>query len=101
MPLLILFKGHPGCGKSTVATALAKALRCPLIDKDDARDCLWSFESQYNADFNSVCYDIMLKVIETQLRIGLDCCVDSPLAHKWLYDRLEALAAKVGCMLIF
>ncbi len=38
--VLILFKGHPGVGKSTVAQALALRLQCPLIDKDDARDCL-------------------------------------------------------------
>ena len=38
--ILILFKGHPGVGKSTVAQALASRLQCPLIDKDDARDCL-------------------------------------------------------------
>ena len=38
--LLILFKGHPGVGKSTVAKALAVRLRCPIIDKDDARDSL-------------------------------------------------------------
>lgn len=38
--ILILFKGHPGVGKSTVAQALAFRLQCPLTDKDDARDCL-------------------------------------------------------------
>ena len=42
LEMLILFKGHPGVGKSTVAQALALRLRCPLIDKDDARDCLSS-----------------------------------------------------------
>ena len=38
--ILILFKGHPGVGKSSLARALAVRLRCPIIDKDDARDCL-------------------------------------------------------------
>ena len=38
--IFVLFKGHPGVGKSTVAQALARRLRCSLIDKDDARDCL-------------------------------------------------------------
>jgi len=38
--VLILFKGHPGVGKSTLAQALAITLQCPLIDKDDARDSL-------------------------------------------------------------
>lgn len=38
--LLILFKGHPGVGKSTLAHALALKLQCPIIDKDCARDSL-------------------------------------------------------------
>jgi adenylylsulfate kinase-like enzyme len=36
--LLVLFKGHPASGKSTLARGVAKALAIPLVDKDDARD---------------------------------------------------------------
>ena len=36
--LLVLLKGHPGCGKSTLGRAVARHLRCPLVDKDDPRD---------------------------------------------------------------
>lgn len=38
--LLILMKGHPGVGKSTIARHMARLMGFPLIDKDDARDCL-------------------------------------------------------------
>ena len=37
---LILMKGHPGVGKSSIAKGMAKLMRIPLIDKDDARDSL-------------------------------------------------------------
>ncbi|GJN10236.1 hypothetical protein PR202_ga28314 [Eleusine coracana subsp. coracana] len=37
-------KGHPGSGKSTAARAIAAALRCPLLDKDDIRDCTLPLE---------------------------------------------------------
>ena len=43
-PILVLMKGHPGSGKSTLAQALARKLKWPLIDKDDIRDCTWTFE---------------------------------------------------------
>lgn len=95
MPLLILFKGHPGCGKSRVAHALASKLLCPIIDKDDARDCLWPLEARFSADFNRVSYDIMFKSIETQLSLALNCVVDCPLARKQLYDRAVEVANKV------
>ncbi len=36
--LAFLVQGLPGSGKSTLAAELARELRCPLIDKDDARD---------------------------------------------------------------
>ncbi|GBF91825.1 hypothetical protein Rsub_04930 [Raphidocelis subcapitata] len=39
-PVLLLVKGLPGSGKTSLARALARRLRWPLIDKDDARDCL-------------------------------------------------------------
>ena len=38
--VLVLLKGHPGCGKSTFGKAVASRMRWPLVDKDDARDAL-------------------------------------------------------------
>lgn len=45
MQLLVLMKGHPGCGKSSVARCLSELTSIALIDKDDARDCLTSLKS--------------------------------------------------------
>ncbi len=36
--MVILMKGHPGVGKSSIAICMAQLLQAPLIDKDDARD---------------------------------------------------------------
>ena len=41
---MILMKGHPGSGKTSIARCLSELMRMPLIDKDDARDCLTSLQ---------------------------------------------------------
>jgi predicted kinase len=38
--VLLLLKGHPATGKSALARRLAAILHWPVVDKDDARDCL-------------------------------------------------------------
>ncbi len=43
--MLILMKGHPGSGKTSTARCLSEQMHIPLIDKDDARDCLTCFQS--------------------------------------------------------
>src|SRR5215218_2684056 len=39
-PSLIVVTGRPGAGKSTLAHALARAVRCPLIARDEIKEGL-------------------------------------------------------------
>jgi predicted kinase len=97
MGLLVLLKGQPGCGKSTLGKSLASNLRVPLIIKDDARDYLHHgslTDAHPSIDWNSLSYDIMFNYLETQLSVGLSAIVDSPLARRELFDRAAALAKK-------
>jgi predicted kinase len=95
-PVLVLLKGQPGCGKSTLATALAAKLRWPLIDKDDARSpCQHLVAAHPTLDFNQLAYDVMWRVCERQLCCGLSIVVDCPLARRELFDRAAGLADQV------
>lgn len=98
MLTVVLCKGHPCTGKSTLATHLASILHWPVCDKDDAKDCLAALVARTQLDdatANQVSYDIMFAVAATQLRGGMSVIVDSPCARRPLYDRAQTLANKV------
>jgi predicted kinase len=75
-PVLIAMKGHPATGKSNVAAALARRLRCPLIDKDDVKDHILDLE-----DSNDRAYAIMWQMAGVQLALRLNVIAVSPLSY--------------------
>lgn len=74
MNTLVIFSGLPGTGKSSLADKLARELRWPLLSIDDVIG-----EVPENADttFWDSKVSILLDLIETQLKLGLDVIVDS------------------------
>jgi len=71
---LVIFSGLPGSGKSTLANRLARELRRPLLSIDDIIG-----ELPEDADFTfwDSRISILLDLVETQLKIGMDVIVDS------------------------
>ncbi|KAF6172305.1 hypothetical protein GIB67_024927 [Kingdonia uniflora] len=95
--VVIAMKGHPGTGKSTIAHAIAAALKCPLIDKDDIRYCTKPLQqssslSASNQLLNDISYQVMYQIAKTQLHLGLNVIIDSPLSRKCHLDRLQQLS---------
>jgi predicted kinase len=88
-PILIAMKGHPATGKSNVAAALARRLRCPLIDKDDIKDHILHL-----SDSNDRAYAIMWQIAGVQLALRLNVIAVSPLSYPEGYAAAQALAAK-------
>jgi predicted kinase len=82
-------KGHPATGKSNVAAALARRLRCPLIDKDDIKDHVLD-----TPDANERAYTIMWQIAGVQLALRLNAIAVSPLSYPETYAAALALAAR-------
>ena len=94
-PWLILLKGHPATGKSTLARELARTLHWPLIDKDDVKD-----HTLYMQEGNEIAYRICWTIAETQLELGLGVIVDTPLSYPLGYSTASAIAARQGVSLL-
>ena len=97
-PALLLLKGHPGTGKSSLAEGLARLLHWPLVDKDDARDCFEGeagLRSVPQSVLNTLAYRVMFRTAARQLKVGNSVVVDCPLSRKSLYADAQTLAAEV------
>lgn len=92
---LLLLKGHPCSGKSTLARALARRLAWPLLDKDDIKDHIAALP-----DGNILAYTILWAVVRRQLAQNLSVIVDSPLSYPIGYDTGRRLAAEATARLL-
>jgi len=91
-PTLVIFSGLPGAGKSTLAEKLAWQLRWPLLCIDDV---IGEVPANPGIEFWDSKVDILLDLVNTQLKLGLDVIVDSVFMN---LDRQHAqkLARKQG-----
>jgi 2-phosphoglycerate kinase len=76
MAKVILFRGKAGVGKTTLSSEISEGLNIPVIRKDDIYDSI-SFYIENHEIRNRACYDIMYKIIETNLSAGIDIIVDA------------------------
>lgn len=88
---LIVMRGYPGTGKSTIARAIARALHAPLIDRDVIRqigvDILGDLP-----DIGRFAYELMFALSRKQLELGLSVVLDTPLTYHTTYEQARNLA---------
>lgn len=93
--LLIAMRGMPGCGKSTVARALSRQLRWPIIDKDDIKDVL----DMRMRESGGLAYETMWNVARRQLLQGMSVIADSPLTFLMAYRKAQVIATETEATL--
>ena len=93
---LILFSGLPGTGKSTLANAIVRELKIPVISFDyfidDAlpRHVMTDPNNWTNQDV----FEMMNKLAEQQLSLGVSVIMDAVYFSKESRDSVRALAKK-------
>ena len=76
MAKVIVFRGKAGVGKTTISNAVAQKLRIPVIRKDDVYDPFAAYVESHEIK-NRACYDVLYRIVETNLSNGLNVIVDA------------------------
>jgi len=112
--VVVLIRGMPGIGKSTLATALAQSLGFALVMKDDVRDVAVRWDKKLNdtilrshpdsavrVDSNEMTYEVCFAIGLTQLRIGmLGVVFESPLGRVQLGEKAVSTFQTSGAYVV-
>lgn len=89
---LIIMRGYPGTGKSTIAQAIASTLHIPLIDRDVIRQVIANILGSH-AEVGHIAYEMIFALAREQLQLGLSLVIDTPLTYYRTYEQACQLAA--------
>lgn len=103
--IIILFRGRPGVGKSTISDAFAKERKLPILRKDDIYDAAATYIEDHTVR-NKISYDSLFKMLESNMPSGTSLILDYPFQkdeevinlQKWCEDRgLRLVLILVTC----
>lgn len=99
-PLLVVFAGAPGVGKSTLARAVARELRAAYLDKDTIKDAALALAREMKLEnlgqfAGALSYTLLVPLARDSLTVGTAVVVDSPAGYRSFQDAIEQLVRSV------
>jgi predicted kinase len=95
-PSLIVITGRPGSGKTTLAPALAQAVRCPLVSRDELKEGFIQTIGNAGAPGDDIArrvYETFFDTIELLLTRQITLIAEAAFQHKVWAPKLEPLRA--------
>lgn len=102
-PTLIVVTGRPGAGKSTLAHALARAVRCPLLSRDEIKEGLVHATGELGepgGEAQRRATDAFFDALAVLLGRGVTVVAEAAFQHQVWAPRLEPLRGSVGVRLV-
>ena len=93
-PILVIVTGRPASGKTNLAHALTKAIRCPLISRDEIKEGFINTlqsSGQSQSDINGHVYTTFFATIELLLNKRISLVAEAAFQHHVWLPQLEAL----------
>jgi predicted kinase len=81
MNSLFIFRGKAASGKTTMTDLLSKKLGIVVLRKDDIYDELAKYNLEHSV-LNSASYDILAKILQSNIDRGCNVIIDIGLLHK-------------------
>src|SRR5437867_9817352 len=84
-PLLIVVAGRPGAGKTSLAHALARAIRCPAICRDEIKEGLVNTTGQSGTPGDDIAwrvYEAFFDTVKLLLGHGITLVAEAAFQHK-------------------
>ena len=95
-PALVVVTGRAGAGKTTLAHALARAVHCPAVSRDEIKEglvCTIGHAGETGGDIQRHATDVFFDALAILLGGGVTVVAEAAFQHKVWAPRLEPLLA--------
>ena len=94
LPLLLVVTGRPGAGKTSLAHALSRAVRCPAICRDEMKEGFVNTAGEAPAAGDAIgrqVYEAFFETMTLLLRHRITLVAEAAFQHKLWSPKLEPL----------